>query len=107
MEPAHVLLEIGQVVQAWRRVVALLAFDSKDAESEIGRVDDPQQSLHVLSLVQTFAGQFPSAHRGDDLPVRSGHMAGDAPVAVHDHGECGRLHTSNGEPSVVDEAVGA
>ena len=107
VQPAHVLLQSGQVVQAGRRVVLLLAFGLEDREGEVVRVDDPQQRLGVLPLVQSFAGQFPSAHRGDDLPVRSGHVAGDLPVAVHDHRECGRLHTSNGEPSVVDEAVGA
>ena len=106
VQPAHVLLQSGQVVQAGRRVVLLFAVGLEDREDEVVRVDDPQQGFGVLPLVQTFAGQLPSAHRGDDLPVRSGHVAGDLPVAVHDHRERGRLHAADGEPRVVDEAVG-
>ena len=107
VQPAHVLLQSGQVVQAGRRVVLLFAGGLEDLEGEVVRVDDPQQGFGVLPLVQAFAGQLPSAHRGDDLPVRSGHVAGNVPVAVHDHRECGRLHAADGEPRVVDEAVGA
>ena len=107
VQPAHILLQSGQVVQAGRRVVLLFAVGLEDLEGEVVRVDDPQQGLGVLPLVQAFAGQFPSAHRGDDLPVRLGHMAGDSPVTVHDHGERGRLHAADGEPRVVDERIGA
>ena len=74
VQPAHVLLQSGQVVQAGRRVVLLFAAGLEDREDEVVRVDDPQQGFGVLPLVQTFAGQLPSAHRGDDLPVRSGHV---------------------------------
>ena len=105
VQSAHVLLQSGKVVQARRHVVLLLAFGLEDREGEVVRVDDPQQRLGVLPLVQAFAGQFPSAHRCDDFPVRLGHVAGNVPVTVHDHGERGRLHAADGEPRVVDEAV--
>ena len=100
VQSAHVLLQSGKVVQVRRRVVLLLAFGLEDREGEVVRVDDSQQGLGVLPLVQ-----FPSAHRCDDFPVWSGHVAGDVPVAVNDHGERGRLHAADGEPRVVDEAV--
>lgn len=63
VQSAHVLLQSGQVVQARWGVVLLFAVGLEDLEGEIVRVDDPQQRLGVLPLVQTFAGQLPSAHR--------------------------------------------
>ncbi len=68
VQPAHVLLQSGQVVQAGRRVVLLFAAGCEDHEGEVVRVDDPQQGLGILPLVQAWSLYSSGAARSTRWP---------------------------------------
>ena len=105
VQTAHVLLQSGQVVQARRTLMHGLALHGEHLEREVRRVYDRLQRLRVRPVVETFAGERPSAHRDDDLPERLLDVMGDLPVAVGDHREGRGLHASHGHAPVVDERV--
>jgi hypothetical protein len=87
--------------------VLAVAFHGIDSEGEVRLVHDFEQCFGGPVAFEMGSGQGPAPHRGDDLPEWRGLVRFDLPVAFHDHRQCGRLHASDGEPGVVDEAVGA
>ena len=105
VQPAHVLLQSGQVIQAGRPVIHPLPAHGHDAEAAAFDLA-AQQHRRVLA-VDPFAGEPPSAHVRDHGPERHRLVASYLPVAFRDHGERRRLHAAHAEPCVVEQRVRA
>ena len=108
MQSRHVLLQAGQIVQAWRLVVLLPAFLQYHVERDAGSVRQVEDPLRFRPTgVTLLAGQLPPAHGHMDRPERRGPVRCDLTVAFHDHRQRRGLHTAHGEARVVGEAVRA
>ena len=105
VQPAHVLLQSGQVIQAGRPVVHPPPVHGHDAEAAAFGLA-AQQHRRILA-VDPFAGEPPSAHVRDHGPERHRFVVPDLPVAFRDHGERRRLHAAHAEPCVVEQRVRA
>lgn len=91
----HVLLEGGQIVQAWWFLMPFGVFHVHDIDGLAAVREQVCECVGIAFVGVAGPGECPSAHGDADCPVGFADMTADPVITVYDHPQRRRLHTSD------------